>query len=98
MRQGTDYPPNVHIFQVAVLADEVEDELLRFLVVQPLAILVGCVVRFLQDGIENEFPLFDASTGKPFDLHEELGTEAQQGLFRNHFLLLSNQGSHQAVP
>ena len=98
VRQRADHPADVDVLQVAEFADEIEDEPAALLVAQPPQPGVVGLLGQLEDRIEDQLALLDPSARQPFDLHEELGTEAQQRLFGDRLLVLADQRGVHPVP
>src|ERR1039458_1472852 len=70
---------HVDVFQVAVLADEIEDDASGPRIAKRLQLCVlGVACRFIEDRVEQKLALLKATAGQPLDLHKELRAEAAQ--------------------
>ena len=82
LRQRADDPADVDVLQVAVFADEVEDEPAALLVAQPPQSPVVRSPRPARRPDRRSVPLLDPPAGQPLDLHEELGARAPAAIPR----------------
>ena len=76
-RERTARAADVHIFNLRVLTQIVEQDGAGAVIAQTVELFVLWMrIGFGEDGVEEEFALLHASTGEPFNLHEEFRRKA----------------------
>ena len=65
---------DVHVLQIAVLTDQIEDEAAACFVAQsPACRVARSSANLVERRVEDQFALFDPAARQPLDLHVELG-------------------------
>ena len=95
-RQRFRHAAHVDVLQVAMLADEVENDALCPQIAKPLQLRVlRARGGLVEDRVKKELALLEAPAGQPLDLQKELRAEAAEKLFGLSFVAFEEKrGQH----